>query len=70
MKHIIIIETSDCLPVEEEDKQKFQQMCYETVECIAEHFHGECFVRSAFYEKSAIAATHEMYNAPKWEGGI
>ena len=63
MKHVIVIETPDDdrpLPT------TLQQALMRAAEIGCELEGITCFVHGRFNEKSAIAAVHEMYNAPKW----
>ena len=71
MKHVIVIETVD-RPWKAAHKIVFSNRIELLVEAVAEHFLGNepCVVRSMWFRDSAIAAVHEMYNAPKWEGGL
>lgn len=64
MKHVIVIETTDdpITSLDALDMQKFQKQCYEVVEMITEHYYGECFVRSSFFQHSAIKAVAKMYD--------
>lgn len=65
MKHLIVIETADGrVPAPEEGELDFQTHIIKTIEALVEHYCGECFIQSRFYEKSALAACHEMFNAP------
>jgi len=69
MKHVIVIETVD-KPMTADLKRQFENRVTMAAESMAAFLtEGPVFVNSAFFVKSAIAATHEMYNAPKWEGG-
>lgn len=60
MKHILIIETVDSFPMEDEQKVEFQQEVVRICEVVATFHVGECFVQSRFFEKSAIDAVLEM----------
>lgn len=69
MKHIIVICTVDdergVLPFD------LQNVLERAVEIgIEESGHGPVSINSRFNVSSAIAATHEMYGAPEWKGGI
>lgn len=69
MKHVIVIET-----VDSQDgviDKELQRALMRAVEIGVEEIGGaSCVVLGSFNAKSAIAATHEMFNAPKWEGGL
>jgi hypothetical protein len=71
MKHVIVIETPD-RKWDAKDKVIFSNRIETAVEAIAEHYLGDepCVVRSMWFRDSAIAAVHELYNAPKWNGGL
>ena len=66
MKHVIVICTVD-------DERgnippKLQKVLTRAIEIgIEEDGHGECYIQTAFNVESAIAATHEMFNAPPWK---
>ena len=67
MKHVIVICTVD-------DERgvidsQLQKVLERAVEIGVEEAGHPCYVQSRFNVKSAIAATHEMYNAPEWKGG-
>jgi len=62
MKHVIVIETADNASIEPELAKEFQQLVISCVECITEHFHGECFIQSRFYQESAVKAVKDMFN--------
>jgi hypothetical protein len=68
MKHVIVIETVD------DDRgivsDRLQKVLMRAVELGVEDAIGTCYVHGKFNARSAIAATHEMYNAPKWNGGL
>ena len=66
MKHIIVIETVD-YPAGKFIAPDLQSVLCRAVEIGVEEAHGSCFVNARFNVDSAIAAVHEMYNAPKWE---
>ena len=63
MKHVIVIETPDRAPLSE----RLENQINSTIEDLID---VECFIQSTFNQHSAIAAVHEMYNAPEWKGGI
>ena len=63
MKHIIVIETVDGKPLPE----KLQAVLIRAVDIGVSGGHGICWVQGKFNVDSAIAAVHEMFNAPAWE---
>jgi hypothetical protein len=67
MKHVIVIETVDEIAGGLPLKQSDQDVLERAVELFFEIEHRSCCVRSSFNQSSAIAAVHEMYNAPKWD---
>jgi hypothetical protein len=69
MKHVIVIETVDEIAGGLPLKQSDQDVLERAVELLFEMENRSCYVRSSFNQSSAVAAVHEMYNAPKWDGG-
>ena len=66
MKHVIVIETCDA-PEGGPISNELQSVLLRAVEIGVQEGHGVCFVHGKFNVDSAIVATHEMYDAPKWE---
>ena len=68
MKHVIVIETVDSqdgvIPID------LSRILLRVVEMGIEDTGRVCFVHGKFNAESAIAATHELYNAPKWEPNL
>ena len=65
MKHIIIIETSDDKMIQNEPEgAEFQEQCVKMLEYVCDHFVGESFIQSSFYQESAVDAVAEMYDIP------
>lgn len=68
MKHVIVIETVDPDCGGRTISHQTANQIEDAIEDILYEEHGSYFVvRGAYNQKSAIAAAHEMYNAPKWE---
>jgi hypothetical protein len=64
MKHVIVIEFSDDDPLAGRDiKSKVSEFI------TLFEFKYLCFAHTRYNVESAIEATHEMFNAPKWTGG-
>jgi hypothetical protein len=68
MKHVIVIETVD--GEKGEIKSMLQNVLLRVCEMGITDLGMVCHVQGKFNVDSAIAATHEMYNAPKWNGGL
>lgn len=63
MKHVIVIETSDDVKTTTVIKAQFQKELTSIAEIYAEYYIGSAFVRSQFFQYSAIDAVKKMYNA-------
>jgi hypothetical protein len=69
MKHVIVIETSDDRPMSNRTLRLFQAQAICALHDLATKHAGLSFIDTRFNVLSAIAATHEMYNAPAWDYG-
>lgn len=69
MKHVIVIETTELEKPNPRYVSRFQAECIAALDKIVRDNEGESFIQTKFYVDSAIEATHEMYNAPKWNRG-
>ena len=68
MKHVIVIETSD--PPEGQPIDRYLAgYLTSRIEKALDAANVLAVVRDSYNQNSAIAAIHEMYNAPKWNGG-
>ena len=66
MRHVIVIETvGESIPAYLPDR--FQADVIATLDRMVRKYKGESFIQTKFYVESAIAAIHEMFNAPKWD---
>lgn len=66
MKHVIVIETVDGFDMPAHIQVNIEEaISYWVRKCLQ-----ECLILHTYNVESAIAAVHEMYNAPKWEGGL
>ena len=63
MKHIIVIQTPDGIPME----YWLRHSLLDLIERQVKIQHECCLVSSRFNVSSAIAAVHEMYGAWKWD---
>jgi hypothetical protein len=63
VKHVIVIETPDGKNIPD----RLAAVLVRAVEIGVTEGHSICFVQARFNFDSAVAAVHEMYNAPKWE---
>lgn len=63
MKHVIVIETADNAEFSGYVEHRIKQRISDVL--LANNI--SCVTYSKFFVESAIAAVHEMYNAPKWD---
>lgn len=66
MKHVIIIETVDGSRI----PLALQNVLERALEIGVGEDVGPCSVYGKYNVQSAIAATHEMFGAPEWKGGL
>ena len=63
MKHVIVIETPETITI----SPLRQDVLEGAIEGVLSGQSSSTFIQCRFNVDSAIAAVHEMYNAPKWE---
>lgn len=69
MKHVIVITTADAPEGPEIHPMLAHYIESRIEKALLNIAEMDCFIQSRFNVDSAIEATHEMYNAPKWNGG-
>ena len=63
MKHVIVIETADTLPMHAEAQSEFQSDCIKFLDyTVCYHFFGagNYTIQSRFFEESAVLAVYDM----------
>jgi hypothetical protein len=69
MKHVIVIETVDESEGGKLIDHQLANLLEANIDLLVSDKIGICVVRGTYNNASAIAAVHELYNAPKWDGG-